>query len=148
MRTNLSGGFSSCSPSSAQHRWSSQEGCLVICHTQLAILYQLNCNTLAAEYRRGVGLSVWCWVAIITGVSPRVNSLTRCATHLPHLHICGKTFNLKRNLKTHMTRSIMISVGSLLPDLLRQPNPHICHIFTVVNLWKTLQMGQKSEITH
>lgn len=143
MRTNLSGCFSSCSPPSAQHRWSSQDGCLVICHTH-------NLQHFAVEKcRRGVGgLSVWCSVAIITRVSPRVNSLTRCATHLPHLHICGKDFNLKGNLNTHTKEKL--TNFSLVEQMITGIPPRIpLHQPTRLSyLWKTLPMEKKYKNTH
>ena len=77
-------------------------------HTQL-LQHFTACNTLLLSIvyivHKRVGLSVWCWVAIITGVSPRVNSLTRYATHLPHFTFVENSFNFKGSLKTHMKKS-------------------------------------------
>ena len=84
---------------SAQHRWSSQEGCLVICHTQLAILH--------------------CWVAILLAVQKRggVECLVLGCNHNWRLPSCElpdplrytsshlwKNIHFEKKSKTHMTR--------------------------------------------
>ena len=125
MRTNLSGCFSSCSPPSAQHRWSSQDGCLVICHTQLATL----CSW---EVQKRGG-----WVECLVFGCNHNSRLPACELPDPLRHTFATSSHLWKRLQferkskhTHTKEKLtnFSLVKQMITGIPLHTSPHICHI--------------------